>query len=65
VVWLAQRPNAELEAEARRVADLFALPLVVIEVGTPSLELELEALLGATANAVKVSNLPSQAGQRA
>jgi hypothetical protein len=65
VVWLAQRPNAELEAEARRVADLFALPLVVIEVGTLSLELELEALLGATANAVKVSNLPSQAGQRA
>jgi hypothetical protein len=65
VVWLAQRPDADLEAEARRVASLFALPLVVVSVGTLSLELELEALLGATANAMDVAKLQSQAGQHA
>src|ERR1019366_1561898 len=65
VVWLAQRPSAELEAEARRVAELFDRPLVVLRVGTLSLERELEALLSATANAVDVSNLQSHAGQRA
>jgi len=65
VLWLAQRPNAELETEARRVAELFALPLVVIEVGTLSLELELEALLGATANTVRVKDLKRTADRRA
>ncbi len=65
VVWLAQRPSAELEVEARKVAELFALPLVVMEVGTLSLERELEALLRAAANAVDISLLQRQAGQRA
>jgi len=65
VLWLAQRPNAELETEARRVAELFALPLVVIEVGTLSLELELEALLGATSNTVRVKDLKRTTDQRA
>ena len=45
VVWLAQRPNAELESEARAVAALFDLPLEILNVGTGSLEVELEGLL--------------------
>jgi len=49
VVWLAQRPSAELEAEARAVADLFGLPLTVLEVGLRSLEVELEELLSPAA----------------
>lgn len=65
VLWLAQRPNAKLETEARRVAELFALPLVVIEVGTLSLELELEALLSVTSNTVRVKDLKRRADQRA
>jgi hypothetical protein len=65
VVWLAQRRSAEFEAEARRVAEMFALPLVVLEVGTLSLERELEVLLGATTNTMNLSNLVSEVGQRA
>jgi hypothetical protein len=65
VVWLAQRRGAELEAEARKIAVLFDLPLVIIEVGTLSLERELEALLNAAANAANVSRLASEVGQRA
>jgi Protein of unknown function (DUF1638) len=65
VLWLAQRPSAELETEARHVAELFALPLVVVEVGTLSLELELEALLRASSNAEHVKALKSSADQRA
>jgi hypothetical protein len=45
LVWLAQRRSAELEEEARVVADMFGLPLEVVEVGSGSLELELEQLL--------------------
>jgi len=45
VVWLAQRRDEQLDAEARAIADLFGLPLVVLEVGTGSLEYELEVLL--------------------
>lgn len=45
VVWLAQRPRAELEEGARAVATLFALPLEIVNVGTGSLEVELENLL--------------------
>jgi hypothetical protein len=45
VVWLAQRRSDELEHEARAVAEMFGLPLEVLEVGTGSLELELEQLL--------------------
>jgi Protein of unknown function (DUF1638) len=45
VVWLAQSPSPELRAEADAVADMFGLPLTVIEVGTGRLERELEALL--------------------
>jgi hypothetical protein len=49
VVWLAQRRTAALEAEARVVADLFGLPLTVLEVGLRSLEVELEELLSPAA----------------
>ena len=45
LVWLAQRFTPELEAEARAIAERFALPLEVLVVGTGSLEDELEALL--------------------
>jgi hypothetical protein len=65
VLWLAQRRNEELETEARHVAELFALPLVVIDVGTLSLELELEALLAATSNTVRVKKLKRTVDRRA
>ena len=45
VVWLAQRREADLEAEAAAVAAMFQLPLTVIDVGTFALELELEQLV--------------------
>jgi hypothetical protein len=48
VVWLAQRRSEHLETEAQSIADLFGLPLVVVDVGTIGLELELEELLNAT-----------------
>ncbi len=51
VVWLAQRRTAALEAEARDVADMFGLPLTILEVGVGSLELELERLVYAAPGA--------------
>ncbi len=51
VVWLAQRRDAQLDVEASAIADLFGLPLEVLEVGTGSLESELEALLDDTSTA--------------
>ena len=51
VVWLAQRCTAALEAEARDVADMFGLPLTILEVGVGSLELELERLVYAASGA--------------
>ena len=45
LVWLAQSPEAGLAARAEQVAQLFGLPLTVIEVGTSRLERELESLL--------------------
>jgi Protein of unknown function (DUF1638) len=46
VVWLAQSPSAELAGEAQEVADMFGLPLTIIDTGTTGLERELESLLG-------------------
>jgi hypothetical protein len=45
VVWLAQNPNPAIEAEARAVAAMFTLPLEIHDVGTGSLEAQLEGLL--------------------
>lgn len=45
VVWLAEHRTADNEAKARKVAEMFDLPLVVIEVGVSGLESQLEALL--------------------
>ncbi len=45
VVWLAQSADPALEAEARAVAEMFGLPLTVIDTGTAGLEHELERLL--------------------
>ena len=45
LVWLAQSRDASLESGAREIADMFGLPLTVIETGTARLERELEALL--------------------
>lgn len=45
IVWLAQCPTPELEAEARSVARMFKLPLTILNVGTGSLETQLEELL--------------------
>jgi hypothetical protein len=45
VVWLAQSRDPALEASAQAVADLFGLPLTVIDTGTARLERELELLL--------------------
>jgi hypothetical protein len=45
VIWLAQRRSAEMEAAARRAADLLQLPLEVREVGESGLEQQLERLV--------------------
>ena len=46
LVWLAQRRDPALEAEATAVASMFGLPLTVLDVGTGGLERELELLVG-------------------
>ena len=45
VVWLAQSRGPALQAGAQAVADMFGLPLTVIDTGTARLERELELLL--------------------
>jgi Protein of unknown function (DUF1638) len=45
VVWLAQEPAPELEAEAERVAALFGLPLTTISTGLSRLEAALAAAI--------------------
>ena len=45
LVWLAQAPTPYLEAEAQRIATLFALPLTTIPTGLEGLESALAALL--------------------
>ncbi len=61
VVWLAQQRTAALEAEVRSIVERFGLPLVILEVGTLSLEIELDALL---ATASLTSNGPEQLERR-
>jgi hypothetical protein len=45
VVWLAQEPTPELEAEATRIANLFGLPLTRVTTGLAGLESALATLL--------------------
>ena len=45
LVWLAQEPDAALEAEAGRVAGMFGLPLTRVDVGVSRLEQALEEIL--------------------
>jgi len=45
VIWLAQEPTPALEAEAERIANLFALPLTTIPTGLTGLESALANLL--------------------
>jgi Protein of unknown function (DUF1638) len=45
VVWLAQEPTPELEAEAIRIANLFVLPLTTVPTGLAGLESALADLL--------------------
>jgi len=45
IVWLAQARDETLDAEAVAVAEMFRLPLTVVDVGTSGLERELERLL--------------------
>src|SRR5215831_893002 len=47
LVWLAQSPGPALASEAERVAEMFGLPLTVVDVGTTRLEREFESLLAA------------------
>src|SRR5215467_1363523 len=47
LVWLAQSPGPALASEAERVAEMFGLPLTVVDVSTTRLERELAALLAA------------------
>jgi hypothetical protein len=45
LVWLAQSRDDALDAEAAGIAEMFGLPLTVLDVGTGGLERELELLL--------------------
>jgi hypothetical protein len=45
LAWLAQDRSPALEAQARAIADMFGLPLRVIDTGTGRLKRELELLL--------------------
>jgi hypothetical protein len=45
VVWLAQEPTPELEAEAERIAGMFGLPLTTISTGLARLEAAFAAVM--------------------
>jgi hypothetical protein len=49
LVWLAQARDAALDEAAAGIAELFGLPLTVIDTGTTGLERELQRLLTAPA----------------
>jgi Protein of unknown function (DUF1638) len=47
LVWLAQARDAALDEAAAGIAEMFGLPLTIIDTGTTGLERELQALLTA------------------
>jgi hypothetical protein len=47
VIWLAQRRTGDLEARARRAAELIGLPLEIVDAGESGLEQQLERLVAA------------------
>jgi Protein of unknown function (DUF1638) len=51
LVWLAQDRTAALEKRAFEIAGMFGLPLRIIDVGTGSLERELELMVSSAAGA--------------
>src|SRR5580693_2663894 len=58
VVWLAQSRDEALDAEAAAVAEMFGLPLTVLDVGTGGLERELALLLAEVAPPVAADGAP-------
>jgi uncharacterized protein DUF1638 len=55
MVWLAQQPDDELQALARRAADRIGLPLTVVPTGLGGLERAIEAVLPAQRTAISRS----------
>jgi len=58
VVWLAQEPTPELEAEAARIADLFGLPLTRVNTGLGRLESALAELIASASDMSSVGHSP-------
>ena len=58
LVWLAQEPTPELEAEAARIADLFGLPITRINTGLGRLESALAEALEDAADMRSVAHTP-------
>ena len=55
LVWLAQEPTAALEAQARRVAAMFGLPLTRVDTGVSRLERELSKLVAQALTAAEAA----------
>ncbi|HEY6277541.1 MAG TPA: DUF1638 domain-containing protein [Streptosporangiaceae bacterium] len=58
LVWLAQDADAELTAEAERVAARFGLPLAIVETGTGRLESALAMLVAAPPSPPSTESAP-------
>jgi Protein of unknown function (DUF1638) len=61
LVWLAQSRDDALDAEAAAIAEMFGLPLTVLDVGTGGLERELALMLGDTVTALAAAPPASSA----
>ena len=62
VVWLAQVAQPPLEAEAQRIANLFALPLTTIPTGVGGLESALATLLEGIGGVAHTANTHLRVG---
>jgi hypothetical protein len=65
VIWLAQEPTPPLEAEAKRIAGLFNLPLTTIPTGLVGLESALATLLADIGPVAPRANRASPVAHRA